>query len=660
MFRSVVLSCCAALTAGAAFGVGELAHAKAALRDGLWEVARRHAAAAKGDEAKAVILASFANEGKWDEVRKALDGWKNVQGAAFDYYRAVLAGDTAGMVRLLRTSGEPSALVDALMLEADLQVREGRREEAEKTWRAVVAQSNASVRAFALASANLGDAALLRQAHARATEQDLKTFTALRLGMVLVREPATEAEGEKIIRAVVRAEPDADGAREAFLSLAAADVAAGRWKEAAQAYHDAAETWPDVVKTFAVQNGRGWALLNLGRRDEALEAFRLAEGFAQDDESRASALLKQGDVLSESGDGSGALALYRRVTEKYPSTPAAAKLRTIIAVRETESRGREAFRRYRFSEAEKAFAEVARLDPQRKARMDYFCVLCLYGQGKDGAAERAAMELAVDSEDLSVRADATLWLGKFLFNRGEWKTARQSFSDFADMRRESAEAPEAMLWAARAAFADTDFAGAIQTVSVLAERYPDSPVRPSAALVQGEALIELARFDEAVLVLERIVSSDRASEQDRLRAQVLRADALFAMGADNPARYVAALEAYRAVRFDTSLEPSVRISLAYKIGRALEKLKRADEAMDQYYVQVVLAYREGRAAGVRYDDEARAAFSRAAFFLADEFQSRGKEFQTRSILEHVASSDVPAAEEARKRLARLQTKGTFL
>jgi len=660
MVRLAVLSCSAVLAAGAAFGVGEMAVANAALRDGLWEVARRYAAAAKGDEAKAVVLASFANEGKWDDVRKALAGWPDATGPLFDYYRAVASGDGPATVRLLRASGEPDALVDARLVEANLFAREGRRDEAEKAWREVVALSNVNERAFALASANLGDAKLLRTAHERATDRGLKTFTGLRLGRALVQDPATEAEGARLIRAIVRDTPDADGAREAFLALAAADVAAGRWKEASQAYHDATETWPDVAKTYAVQNGRGWAFLNLGRREEALEAFRRAESFAVDDESRAAALLKQGDVLSESGDGTGALALYRRVTEKYPKTAAAEKLRKIIAVRETESRGREAFRRSRFAEAESAFAEVAKMDPSRKARMDYFCVLCLYGQGKDGAAERAAMELAVDSTEPSVRADATLWLAKFLFNRGEWKTSRQSFLDFADMRRDSPEAPEAMLWAARAAFAESDFAGAIQTVSVLAERYPESSVRPAAVLVQGEALIELARFDEAVLVLERVVSSDRVQEADRLRAQVLRADALFAMGADNPARYVAALEAYRAVRFGSALDPSVRLSLAYKIGRTLEKLKRTDEAVDQYYVQVVLAYREGRAAGVRYNDEARAAFSRAAFYLADEYESRGKEFQTRSILELVATSDVPAAEEARKRLERLSTKGRFL
>ena len=88
--------------------------------------------------------------------------------------------------------------------------------------------------------------------------------------------------------------------------------------------------------------------------------------------------------------------------------------------------------------------------------------------------------------------------------------------------------------------------------------------------------------------------------------------------------------------------------------------KRMDEAIDQYYTGVVLAYREGRQKGLAFDDEARAAFARAAFRLADEYESRGRDFQAMHILELVIASDVPAADEAEKRLDRIQTKGKFL
>ena len=132
------------------------------------------------------------------------------------------------------------------------------------------------------------------------------------------------------------------------------------------------------------------------------------------------------------------------------------------------------------------------------------------------------------------------------------------------------------------------------------------------------------------------------------------------MGADNPLRYQEALEAYKGVKMGESLDPGERIVVSCKIARTLEKLKRVDEAVDRYYADVVLAYREGRSKGIRFGDEAKASFSRAAFRLADEYESRGRDYQAVHVLELVSTSDVPAGAEARKRIDRIQRKGKFL
>ena len=92
----------------------------------------------------------------------------------------------------------------------------------------------------------------------------------------------------------------------------------------------------------------------------------------------------------------------------------------------------------------------------------------------------------------------------------------------------------------------------------------------------------------------------------------------------------------------------------------MEKLKRIDDAVECYYTEVVIAYRDGRLKGLKYDDDAKAAFSRAAFRLADEYESRGRAQQAANILELVEKSDVPAAVEARRRIERIKMKGNFL
>ncbi len=216
------------------------------------------------------------------------------------------------------------------------------------------------------------------------------------------------------------------------------------------------------------------------------------------------------------------------------------------------------------------------------------------------------------------------------------------------------------MWAARAAFAEGDAAQAIQIVTKMVSDYPEAAVRAQGWLVQGEALVELARFDESVLVLDRVLAIGNVARETRMKAQILRSDALFAMGADNPARYQEALETYRAVRRGEDLSPSMRLVISFKVARTLEKLRRLDEATDQYYTQVILAYREGRAKGVRFDDEARAVFSRAAFRLAEEHESRGESFQAVHILDLVVKSDVPAAAEAARRIERIRKKGNIL
>jgi predicted GNAT superfamily acetyltransferase len=100
--------------------------------------------------------------------------------------------------------------------------------------------------------------------------------------------------------------------------------------------------------------------------------------------------------------------------------------------------------------------------------------------------------------------------------------------------------------------------------------------------------------------------------------------------------------------------------ISFKIARALERLKRTAEAIDRYYTEVVLAYREGRLAGVYYDDAAKAAFSRSAFWLADEYEMRGMPLQAVSVLRLVVASDVPAAKEAQRRIERISMKGRNL
>lgn len=639
----------------------ELFVARQALRDGLWEIAREHAAKSDTQEAKLVILESYASENNWDQVSAKLKEWaESVSSPDFGYYAAVVAGELDKAAQFLRISGSIAGQAAAKMLEADIFRRKGDLDSAKKLWRSVVAMTNVGERAFAAASINLGDIVSLRKAYAAATSLDIRRMVGLKLGTELVGKSSSAAEGEELIRKIVRDCPDAEGARDAFIALAASSAAAGKWQQAAADYRDAVEIWPDAVKRFDLQYGRAEVFSRLGKHEEALKAYADAEKNALDDESRALAILKQGDEYSALGNGNESMSRYRTVLEKYPETSTSKKLKRMVDIRELESKGRDLYHEFRFADARKVFAEVAAADESRRARMAYFDVLCLYGLGGDEEALKLARQIRRECDDVTVKADVTLWIAKFTYNRREWKEASSLFVAFADLVPKNSFAPEALLWATRASLANNDFSEAIRLATLLAERHPDSQATLSALLVQSEALMELARYDESVLVLERVAISARASKAQRLRAELLRADALFAMGADNAIRYQSALEGYRKISFGGELTPSEQITVAFRIGRVLEKLKRHSEAVDQYYTHVVLAYINGRSRSERYDDEARAAFLKAAFRLADEFESRGRDEQSLAILKLVVASDLPASEEARRRMRRISTKGRFL
>ena len=639
----------------------ELSVAKEALRDGLWGIARTHAGTNTSDEARLVVLESLAGEGKWDEIGTRLSTWKEAKGDGFDYYRAVVKGDHAEAMEILKRGGSSEGIVQAKLYEAEMLAKAGKTDQANGIWREIVSSTNVGMRVLAVAGANLMDAKVLRRAYAGVKDPSLRRMSGLRLGMALLRDPQTAKEGKSLIRAIAKDAPDVSGSREAFLAMADHEVVSGNWAVAADVYREAIEIWPSAAKMFEVQEGRGWVFNKLGRKDEALEAFRLAGSLAQDDEERAIALVKEGNVLQELGRPEESMSRYRTVLDKYPKAAVSRELRTVVRTRELEIRGRALYREFKFNEANAAFAEVGKSDPLQRERMAFFGVLCQYGQGQDDEAEAAARRLAEKSPDGDVRRDAAFWLAKFLYNRREWKESGRWFAAAAgELGGDSTNTAEALLWAARAAFFDGNYNQAIQLSTEVAERHADAKAKPQALMVQGESLIELSRFDEAVLILDRVLVADGIRQDERARAKMLRADALYAMGADNPARYVAALEAYRDVRFGGDLSVDGRLSLSYRIARTLDKLKRTEEAMDQYYTQVVLAYREGRLAGAHFTDEARAAFSKAAFRLADEYESRGQDRQSIDVLELVAESDVPAAAEAVRRIDRMESKGRFL
>ena len=146
----------------------DLAIARQALRDGLWQVARSHAEKLAGDAARLIVLESFASENRWEDVKKELAKIAHPdQNPAFGYYLAVTTGKIAQAIDFLRLGGSEAGIAEAKMLEADLHLRSSNTNEARRLWSDVLTLTNAGERAFALASVNLNDIDAMKTAYRR-------------------------------------------------------------------------------------------------------------------------------------------------------------------------------------------------------------------------------------------------------------------------------------------------------------------------------------------------------------------------------------------------------------------------------------------------------------------------------------------------------------
>ena len=449
-------------------------------------------------------------------------------------------------------------------------------------------------------------------------------------------------------------------------------VASSRFAEAAGVYGEVKGT--GLVEFAQFQRADALSRANLSR--EASDQFRtVMDGGG---EYAVEAGLRLAAEMASSGRTETAIDVYSRLLgEKSGSDDlldegagARAKARPLPALtpeqraKALERRGRANYRAYRFEDAERDFKAVAEVDPARAGEMRFFCSLCRYGAGRDDEAYASARALLEETPDSPLRADLLLWLGKFDFAQRNYGAAFAAFEACSTNQHVSVgRRLDALVRAARCMAAQSDYPKVIEIVSrvvahpaavaAAGQQTPETPIVAEALLLQAEALVDQARFDEAVLVLERAARLP-VSDDMRRRAAALRADCLFARGADNSAYYQKAVDAYRTVLQDADVPPSMRLVVSFKLARALEKMHNYSEASDQYYTNVVMAYVDGVRAGILFDGNARSLFARAAFVLADSYEASGNRRQAERMLRYVVDAKVPSADAARERLARLR------
>ena len=306
----------------------------------------------------------------------------------------------------------------------------------------------------------------------------------------------------------------------------------------------------------------------------------------------------------------------------------------------------------RFDEVVEAFPEHPRTEQARALRGWTLQLL-----GEVEAARNAGEAFLERFPESQYASDVRLWLASLAFNQGEYERAEKIFEKLSAMPVELEERIRALYLAGRSALARKAYAKAQRLFSQVFESVEALEATPAdwiqryareALFYQGDALTEMDKFDEAILIFERIQA--RYPDSDLKYAALGRkGDCQFTLGADNPQRYRQALHSYRQVAESKTGRPEIRLQSLYKQGRALEALDRMDDSLAAHQAAMDLYLREW----FRMGPGADVWFVRAVTDAAQTYEEREAYRDAVRVYRYLAGTDLPQAEEARRRINEL-------
>ncbi len=464
------------------------------------------------------------------------------------------------------------------------------------------------------------------------------------LGVALFRLGRYSEAANTLLKAGERTSNDLSRAS-CFFQAGDALLAAGQFRQAADTYRRVYTDYPYAAQATRATFQAADCLERAGDADGAQSTFALAALRSDRSDLAVQALLRLAALQASRAQVDQAIDTYTRVLGA--TTNAAARGEALMG------RGRTHYRAYHFDAAALDFKAVSEALPTQRDEAEFLRTMCLYGQGRDEEARATAVAYLGAFTNSPQLSEMVLWLAKFDYNRNRLDEAGRRLLQYADNWPRGAWADAAVLWAGRVAFRRTDYTNAVNLMSRLQREYPQSPRFAESRFVQGDALFQLARYDEAALVFDEIIG--RYADSDWVTpAWARKADSLFALGSNRPSRYTEALKAYREVLARRDATSEMTLQAEFKIGRCLQKKQQIDAAIDQYYSHVVLRYLDDRQKGVSYSEAASAWFVQAAFQAAELLEQKKDFDQAERILNRVIQSNAPGHEEALQRIQRLR------
>ena len=384
-----------------------------------------------------------------------------------------------------------------------------------------------------------------------------------------------------------------------------------------------------------------------GDAKQALEEFmRLADEsgpFAEDARYRAALLQER-----QGGVGADSSAISNYTTLISSTTNASLRGRALLG------RGRCHYRRKSLEVAIDDFrnAEEGGFDFADEARL--YRIYALYALGQDDEALRQAEDFAARFKASPALPTLAFWLAQYHYNRREFDQARTRFLAFSDKWPDDSRAPLALLWAAKAALQLSDNQGAVDTLATLGQRRDADAILPEARFSQATALCNLARFEDAVLVLDDVLAKFPSSDFTT-RSLILKGDALFSLSGSAKTGYgvTNAIAAYDIASSRADATVDQRLECNYKRARCLEKAGDAPGAILLLTQGVIHPYYEFADDGMA-SVQAYLIYERAATSCARLLEQQGDIDGALGLLRRLVAFGQSGREPIQREIERLQ------
>ncbi len=467
-------------------------------------------------------------------------------------------------------------------------------------------------------------------------------------GMALLRMDRF-AEAAAMLDKASKGLDDPSMRADALFKAADAYYLTGKYDEAEKRYYAFATGFPGHANAPNALYQLGLSLVNLGRLNDALGIFRNLEADFPQSLFAHEAALRTADVLRASQQWDQALAKYAQIGQTYTNSATAAFCQ--------HQQGLVLYQLGRYAEAQKMFDLLLARYPESTwaPQASYMRGFCLYYLGQPEEAVKTCREFIDAYPDSEWVPEVVFWLAEQYYNLGQYREAEPLFLRVAQEFSASKLAPRAMYWAGRAAAAQLNYTTAVERYSEVAKGYPSSDILPQTRFAQGDALTELGEFSRAILAFEEIIKN--YPDSPLLNAAWGRkGDCQFSMATENPGRYGEAMNSYQAILDRPTAPVSLRLQAAYKVGRCLEKMNSPDKAFSRY-MDVVYTFAsenaERSSGNVMW-------FTRAAFGAA-AIKERNREWvEAARIYGRVVDANVPAREEALKRIEKIRSENWLL